>query len=125
MNAAIVCEVCGDDLVDANAIGPGAEGLEGAMVHAGPEPADGHAPVKYVTFHHGCFPGGQWRLDCRDYSGGAWASNALRFGTREDALSYGSDLGARWTSLKMYRAVEITTPDREPYVEGSEDRSYS
>jgi hypothetical protein len=80
------------------------------------------------------FPGedpenGQWRLDVIDYgtwqaATPTWAANGIRFTGKEDALSYGYDLSCRWLALKAFRAVTISTPDRQPYEEGSEDRLY-
>ena len=37
---------------------------------------------------------------------GDWSSNALRFPSEEQALSYGYDLQARWTLVSAVRAIE-------------------
>ena len=48
-----------------------------------------------------------------------WASSALRFGTRDNALKYARDLAARWVAVMKWRAVPVTTPERERYQDGT------
>lgn len=60
----------------------------------------------------------------RNYASPTWASNGLRFTTREEAASYASDLASRWFALAAYRVVPADTPDREPYRPEDADRVY-
>jgi hypothetical protein len=69
-------------------------------------------------------PDGQFRADVLASGETSWASNALRFDTKADALAYARNLASRWLSVIKVRAVEISTPAREPYITGSEDESW-
>ena len=37
---------------------------------------------------------------------GAWSSNALRFGSKEEAHAYGRNLWAKWTAVRDWRIAE-------------------
>jgi hypothetical protein len=50
-----------------------------------------------------------------------WASSGLRFDTRDEALEYVEDLARRWVLVIKYRAVAVSVPERERYVNGTED----
>ena len=63
---------------------------------------------------------GPWRCDVTDDLRG-WASNALRFDTKEQALAYGSELGSRWMAMKAYRAVPSDHAEREQVDPTSDD----
>jgi hypothetical protein len=63
---------------------------------------------------------GAWRTEVLTFGSTAWATNALRFDSEEEALDYADDLAGRWLMVDKVRAVPVTTPNREPYVEGSE-----
>lgn len=53
-----------------------------------------------------------WKMEVQTAgSGDTWATNALRFKTREEAERYGLELALRWTAVKDIRAAE--TPDEE------------
>ena len=41
---------------------------------------------------------------------GEWASNGLRFATKEEAAEYLSDLAWRWTSVRETRVAESDEP---------------
>lgn len=47
-----------------------------------------------------------WKIEVLAHGEKTWASNALRFATREEAEAYASDLFRRWTSVEGTRAVE-------------------
>jgi hypothetical protein len=54
-----------------------------------------------------------------------WASNALRFQSKEEAVAYGSELFGRWMAPNpRWRGVDESVPERQEYVPGSEDRSW-
>lgn len=50
-----------------------------------------------------------------------WATNGLRFDTRDEALDYAVDLSGRWMAVQKWRAVDESTPFREVYQDGSAD----
>ena len=79
--------------------------------------SDGTPAPRYA----GETPDGQYRAEMLASGETSWASNALTFDTRENALAYARDLAGRWTLVDKWRAVEISTPVREAYVPGSED----
>jgi hypothetical protein len=64
-----------------------------------------------------------WRMEVVARGERRWASNALTFPTRDDALAWGRDLWARWTMADKIRAVPVSHPERETYEVGSEDFS--
>lgn len=51
-----------------------------------------------------------WRPEVIADSSGKWVPNALRFGTKDEADKYLSDLWGRWTSVREKRAVECDDP---------------
>jgi len=53
-----------------------------------------------------------------------WSTNALRFPTKDEALSYAANLGRRWLLVTHYRAVDATVPENQPYEPGSEDGTF-
>lgn len=57
---------------------------------------------------------GPWRMEVTDDLRG-WASNALRYDTREEAMAAGSELSGRWMAVKAYRAVPSDHPMREAF----------
>jgi hypothetical protein len=59
-------------------------------------------------------PNGAWRMEVTDDLAG-WASNALRYRTREDAMDAGAELANRWFAVKAYRAVPSDHPQREAF----------
>lgn len=58
---------------------------------------------------------GEWR----------WATNALRFDTEDQALTYARDLWRRWTGADKMRIVPADHPDHEAYLDGSEHPDWS
>ena len=42
---------------------------------------------------------------------GTWVGNALTFETHEEAEKYVIDLYSRWTAVRKWRVVEITTDE--------------
>jgi hypothetical protein len=62
-----------------------------------------------------------WRMEVLAKGERAWATNTVRYRTREAALAAGEDLAGRWTLVRYWRAVDETVPLRQAYVEGSED----
>lgn len=63
---------------------------------------------------------GPWRMEVVVYGERTWATNGLRFATKDDADAYGRALFSRWTGAQFMRSVDESTPMREPYTEGSE-----
>lgn len=57
---------------------------------------------------------GPWRSEVTDDLRG-WASNALRYDTREQAMAAGAELSGRWMAVKAYRAVLADHPQREAF----------
>lgn len=53
-----------------------------------------------------------------------WSTNALRFPTKEEAVSYAANLGRRWLLVTHWRAVDATVPEGQEYVDGSEDGKF-
>lgn len=51
-------------------------------------------------------------------SSGAWAGNALRFATREEAEANVADLAARWTAVRDTRVIESEDPPNYAYISG-------
>ena len=47
-----------------------------------------------------------FRLEVQTEVHGKWTFNALRFGSKEEANSYGRDLWARWSSVREWRVTE-------------------
>jgi hypothetical protein len=69
---------------------------------------------------------GQWRCEVVTGDDKTWASNGLRFSSHEAALNYGTDLFGRWlVRSPRWRAVDTSTPERQPYEPGSEEKSWS
>ncbi len=50
-------------------------------------------------------------------STGKWYGNALRFATREEAMSQVSDLSYRWTNVRDMRVTESDDPVNYRYVD--------
>ena len=53
-----------------------------------------------------------------------WYTNALKFGSKEDAIEYAANLARRWMMVTRWRAVPDSTPEREAYEPGSEDGAW-
>lgn len=53
-------------------------------------------------------------------SSGKWCGNGLRFATRDEADTYGSNLSMRWTAVKVYRIVEC--PDFRGHIQPPQNR---
>lgn len=51
-----------------------------------------------------------WKAEVIADSSGNWASNALRFRTKEACERYAADLYSRWTAVREYRATECDDP---------------
>lgn len=60
----------------------------------------------------------------RGYPDPHWASNGLRFDTREDATAYADNLSWSWLALAAYRVVPADTPTGEEYTEESADKTF-
>jgi hypothetical protein len=65
-----------------------------------------------------------WRAEVTVTDDAKWYSNALRFATKEEALSYASDLSGRWMQVTRWRAVDETVPANQAYEAGTEDGSW-
>lgn len=65
-------------------------------------------------------PPARHRVDVLAVGETRWATNALRFDTEAEGLAYAHDLYGRWTLTRKMRVVPDSTPEREPYVPGSE-----
>lgn len=63
----------------------------------------------------------RYRVDYHIFGESGWATNAVRFDTREEAMVAGRRKANAWTLVHAMRVVPETTPDREAYVPGSED----
>ena len=50
-------------------------------------------------------------------SSGAWAGNALRFATPEEASAYATDLMMRWFAVRDTRVVECDEPVNYRYAD--------
>ena len=59
---------------------------------------------------------GAFRVDCAVHGESRYAANGLTFSTEEDAEAYARDLYSRWTMLKTWRVVPVSTPQREAIV---------
>ena len=67
-------------------------------------------------------PTGEFRAEVTTLdSPGVWYTNSLKFPDKEAALEYAGNLARRWMMVSRWRAVPDSTPEREAYVEGSED----
>lgn len=62
-----------------------------------------------------------FRVDVLATGETTWANNALRFDTEAEAESYAKDLYGRWMMMDKARVVPADHPEREQYVEGSEN----
>lgn len=51
-----------------------------------------------------------WKLGCKGKGDSNWAYNALRFATKDECESYGSDLSCRWMGLDQWEAHECDDP---------------
>jgi hypothetical protein len=69
-------------------------------------------------------PTGPFRAEVIASSDMHWSTNALRFPTKEEALSYAANLGRRWLLVTHYRAVQESVPQNQPYEAGSEDGTF-
>lgn len=67
---------------------------------------------------------GPWRAEVLVYNESKWATNALRFNSESEALSYGFDLRSRWTMVDKVRAVPDCWPMGMAYKPGSEAAHY-
>jgi hypothetical protein len=54
-----------------------------------------------------------FRVDVQGVGETIWVSNAMRFGTEEEAEAYARDLFARWMGMQTWRVVPESTPERE------------
>jgi len=54
-----------------------------------------------------------FKVEVQADSTGTWASNALRFETREKADAYAKDLWSRWMAVKEWRVVGSPDPVNE------------
>lgn len=64
---------------------------------------------------------GAFRVDVLAIGEYRWATNALRFDTKEAASAYAVDLFTRWTMADHMRVVPSDHAEHEAYVTGSED----
>jgi hypothetical protein len=51
-----------------------------------------------------------WKADVVADSSGEWVSNALRFGTKQEAIAYANNLAMRWTLVRDLRVTESVDP---------------
>lgn len=85
------------------------------------------APLGYTTEPVGpCCPltdkpPDTWRAEVTASDDNHWNTNALRFGSRDDALEYAGNLARRWLLVTRWRAVDDSVPERQAYEDGSED----
>lgn len=56
---------------------------------------------------------GPWRVDIQGPGETHWASNALRFETKEEAEEYAVQKSWSWFTMKGYRVVPTDHPQRE------------
>jgi len=47
-----------------------------------------------------------YKIGCKTSATEPWVYNALRFGTTEEAETYGADLFGRWLALEAYEVHE-------------------
>lgn len=59
-----------------------------------------------------------------DGSPNVWYTNAMRYDSKDEALAAVRDLAGRWMLVTHWRAVPDSTPEREAYVDGSEDGAW-
>lgn len=59
-----------------------------------------------------------FKVEVQADSTGTWASNGLRFATKNEADDYGRDLAGRWTSVRYWRSVESDEPVTHQHVAG-------
>jgi hypothetical protein len=68
----------------------------------------------------------RWRCEVVTGDDQTWAANAHLFETHDQALDYGTELFGRWMAPRpRWRAVLDSTPGRQPYEAGTEERSWS
>lgn len=63
---------------------------------------------------------GPWRAEVLVFNEIRWATNALRFNSESEALTYAIELRGRWMLVDKVRAVPDATPLSEAYEPGSE-----
>ena len=51
-----------------------------------------------------------YKVGCKTSATEPWVYNALRFGTTEEAETYGADLFQRWLALEAYEVHESDEP---------------
>ena len=51
-----------------------------------------------------------WKPEVQADSTGTWATNAVRFATKEEAEAYLKDLYSRWTAVRSTRISECDDP---------------
>jgi len=51
-----------------------------------------------------------------------WANNSIECETREEAAASARQTFNNWWLADTWRVVPVSTPKRQPYVPGSEDR---
>jgi hypothetical protein len=51
-----------------------------------------------------------YKVGCKTSASEPWTYNALRFGTTEEAETYGADLFGRWLALEAYEIHESAEP---------------
>jgi hypothetical protein len=51
-----------------------------------------------------------YKVGCKTSASEPWVYNALRFGTTEEAETYGADLFGRWLALETYEVHESDEP---------------
>ena len=51
-----------------------------------------------------------YKVGCKTSATEPWVYNALRFGTTEEAETYGADLFQRWLALEAYEVHESAEP---------------
>ena len=56
---------------------------------------------------------GAFRVDVAVAGEKNYAANALTFENEADAEAYARDLYSRWTLLRSWRVVPVSTPERE------------
>ena len=59
-----------------------------------------------------------WKPEVQTDNTGTWASNALRFATKEEAEANASALADRWFAVRDTRAVESDDPVNYRFVDG-------
>jgi hypothetical protein len=69
-------------------------------------------------------PTEQFRAEVTASSDEHWATNSLRFASKEEALEYVENLARRWMLVTRWRVVPDSTPQNQPYEPGSEDGAW-